>query len=112
MLKRAEPSREGTQHAYEEVTVYSASTRALSWGRKPGGKPASGRSWTPPSSRLVRRQTGFQTQKQKGGGGGVGRTPVEGTRLPGKLLRVGSQEGMRGRRQFSQGPLAGRGWAA
>ena len=35
VLKRAEPSREGTQHACEEVTVYSMSTKTLSWGRKP-----------------------------------------------------------------------------
>lgn len=112
VLKRAAPSREGTRHACEEVTVYSMSTKTLSWGRKPMRQAGL---WELDITLLQACQetNGFSnTGAERWWEADVGRRPVQGTRFPGQLLRVGSQEGIAVEGSLHGVPLGGRGWAA
>lgn len=105
VLKRAAPSREGTRHACEEVTVSSVSTETLFWGRKPRRQAGL---WELDTTLLQACQetNGFSnTGAERWWGADVGRRPMEGTRLPGQLLRVDSQEGIGGEGSLHGVPL-------
>lgn len=90
----------------------TVSTRTLSWGESPGGKPALWQELDTTLLQACQETDGFSNTEAKRWQGCCRRRPMEGTRLPWAAAAGGLTGGHEREKAACTGPLRGRGRAA